>query len=163
MKSIKLYIILIIVFSCVLPVNAEINFNSTAKKQYYEGLTDKEFVSRLRQTKGFLEDFQKLTERYLKGRYGKKYHSIYSKKGVKGIRNTGWEMQIIGFSNIPTMLSGSFLKKRYKIAKLEYQLAKYKLKNSEINRDQLKEAEKSLKKIEQKMQYFIDNNVNYEE
>ncbi|MCP3926716.1 MAG: hypothetical protein GY714_29495 [Desulfobacterales bacterium] len=162
MKSIKLYIILI--FSiCVLPVNAEISFNSTAKKQYYEDLTDKEFVSRLKQTKGFLEDFQKLTERYLKERYGKKYHSIYSRKGVKGIGNTGWEMQVIGFSNIPTMLSGSFLKKRYEIALLEFQLAKYKLKNSEINREQLKDKKKRLKKVEQEMKYFIDNHVNYEE
>ncbi len=163
MKNKKLYIVLAIISISVLTANAEIIFNSTSKKQYYEDLTDKEFVSRLKQTKGFLEDFQKLTERYLKERYGKKYHSIYSRKGIKGIGNTSWEMQMIGFSNIPTMLSGSFLKKRYKIALLEYQLAKYKLKNSEINQDQLKDKDKRLKKVEQEMKYFIENRVNYEE
>ncbi len=169
MKRIFLVIALLTVMTCPVSINAEIDFSSAnkhyedAKRQYYKSLTDKEFTYRLNQLNISLKDFQKLTEKYLKEKYGDKYLNIYSNEGVKGIGSTHWEMQMIGFSNIPTILSGAFLKKRYEVSLLEYELAKYKFKNNEIKKHQLGEKKTQLKKIQQELQNFIDNNVNYDE
>lgn len=81
-------------------------------------------LTRVEQLRGFLQSFADLTEK------SRKY---MSKAELEKIGNTGWEIQTLGFHNIPLRIEGSLREQNYIIKWIDLGLA--------INRFELGEIE----------------------
>jgi len=105
---------------------------------------------RLAQVKEFLESFRLLTERYLREKHGAGFEGIYSREGIKGIPHTGWEIQHIGFANIPRLIEKSMLEKDLAIARFELRVAELEKKPERARRGlrvKIREIEKKLRVV----------------
>lgn len=134
-----------------------------AKQRYYNSLNNQAFEVRIKQIKELLDDFRQLTQKYLKEKYGEKYMDVYARDGIKDIKNTHWDMQYLGFDFIPTKIRGIQLRNIHEIRKLEYEIAKYKLKNGEINKMDFNKAKENFEQNAKALKDYLDKEVNYEE
>ncbi len=102
-------------------------------------------LQNLEQINSSLDSFAKLTEIS---------KNKISKKQLEKIGNTDWEIQNLGFTNWSKTIKGTLLKQEYLIKKLEYEIAKKRLKLGEINKPELIKSEKEYKRVEKAFQTF---------
>ena len=95
----------------------------------------------------FLESFRNLTEA-VEGKIPKEV--------MKKIGNTDWEMQNLGFTNMPQIVKGTLLKQDCLIRKLTFELTKAKVDAGEATTKDLEKAQKDLKQAEKAFQEFWD-------
>jgi hypothetical protein len=104
-------------------------------------------LDRLEQMRGFLASFRELTERV---------RTRLSRAELEAIGNTGWEMQHIGFSNLPLILEGTVLKQQYQLTQLGYELAQLKRQRGEAGAEQVDEARAEYREATRRFQLFWD-------
>ncbi len=102
-------------------------------------------LSRLDQTRGFLASFRELTER-VRGRL--------LAADLRSIGNTGWEMQNLGFHNIPIVVEGTLLKQDYQLRQVEYELARLRRARGEVAEEDLERAKNAYREATERFQSF---------
>ena len=128
----KLFFFFVLISSFIIAQN---DFSKKSKNKFYRMLSSIDH---------YLKSYQKLTIKYLKEKYKKNYLRQYSRFGVKGIKNTHWDMQNIGFSNIIKLMKKEFLKKEKHILLLKIHIARIKEQDFSKLSDQLKLIEEEL-------------------
>jgi hypothetical protein len=120
----------------------------SALRVFSQGFSYDNSLKRLDQIDGFLESFRKLTELC---------RDRLSPEELRSVGNIGWEIQNLGFYNLPRVVEGTVRKQDYQLKKLEYELAKRKHTGGEINADQLTESRIAYKQSEAEFQAFWDS------
>jgi hypothetical protein len=97
-------------------------------------------------TVNIFDSFRKLTE---------KCKGLISQKALDEIGNTSWEMQYIGFSNIPRIIKGTLIRDDYEISKLELELAIKQYQDKEITYEELMKKDAKYKQAKEEFQNFL--------
>jgi len=95
-----------------------------------------------------LMSFEKLT---------KESKTFVSEKKLKEIGNTDWETQNLALPNCIGAIEGTLRKQEYLIKRLSYELAQEKATSGEINKKQLRNAQKEKQQAEKSFQTFWDS------
>lgn len=75
---------------------------------------------------------------------------------LERIGNMNWEMQQIGFNNMPRIIEAVLKKQEYLLKKLEYEAARDSFERAEITKESLETREKEFLKAEELFQSFWD-------
>jgi hypothetical protein len=107
-------------------------------------------IERLHQMEGFLGSFQKLTDLT---------RNNLSPSVLREIGNTDWEMQGLGFHNIPIIIEGTLLKQDYQLRQVEYKLAQLQSLGGDITQDELEQKRSAYAEATRKFQTFWDTKL----
>ncbi len=102
---------------------------------------------RVNQIRESLDSFRSLTEHSK----GKLPDDVLEQVG-----NTGWEMQNLGFHNLPNIIEGTLRFQNYRIKELEYILAIKKCEGDEIKEEDALKAQGIYNDAKDDMQGFLD-------
>lgn len=154
----KLYTFITIVILIVLsflPVKGELdlqprNPDEPGEYTFNERFSLESALHCIEYVKKALTSFRILTERV-------ENENKLSKEEIAKIGNTDWETQNLGFFNMVGAIEGTLRKQNYIIQKLEFELAKEKLKSGKIKKENLKQKEIEYKNAEKEFQKFWDS------
>ncbi|NLP18207.1 MAG: hypothetical protein GX376_03825 [Firmicutes bacterium] len=76
---------------------------------------------------------------------------------LAAVGNTGWEMQHLGFHNLPNTIEGTLRLQDYEIKKLRFALAKEQYEKGEIGVEDAKGAQEAFYEARDGMQAFLDS------
>lgn len=107
-----------------------------------------ESLERVEQVRGFLKSFVDLTE---------KSRRYLSQPELDKIGNTSWEIQALGFANIPLTIEGALRDQNYIIKKLDLGLAIKRFELGEIELKELQEKAEAFQKAKGEYENFIQN------
>lgn len=145
-------LVLISLIALVIPVYAKLDLKPVGPGErepveytYYQRFSLKNALRSLETISSALISFEKLTE---------KSKTFICKQQLKEIGNTDWETQNLGLPNCIGAIEGTLRKQEYLIKKLSYELAQEKAKSGEINRKQLRNAQKEKQQAEESFQTF---------
>ncbi|NLJ34554.1 MAG: hypothetical protein GX349_08195 [Firmicutes bacterium] len=105
-----------------------------------------ESLTQLEQLREILISFRELTE---------ECRGKISPETLREVGNTGWEMQHLGFHNLPNTLEGTLRLQDYEIKKLEFTLAKEQYEKGEITLADVEEAQAAFLAVREGMQEFL--------
>lgn len=96
-------------------------------------------------TKNIFASFCNLTE---------KSKSFLTQEELDTIGNTSWEMQYIGFSNIPQIVKGALIRDNYALKKVELTIRQYQ--NKEITYEELTNKNNDYIQAREDFQSFLN-------
>jgi hypothetical protein len=98
-------------------------------------------------TKNIFASFRNLTE---------KSKSFLTQEELGTIDNTSWEMQYIGFSNIPQIIKGALIRDNYALKKVEFELAIKQYQDKEITYEELTNINSDYIQAREDFQNFLN-------
>jgi hypothetical protein len=113
-----------------------------------EAFSFDESLYRIEQIRESLDSFRILTE---KSR-GKLSDEIFEEVG-----NTDWEMQNLGFRNVPNIVEGTLRMQDYKVKRLEFCLAIEKYEKGELTKEEAEKAQNIYENAKAAMQEFLNS------
>ena len=109
-----------------------------------------EAVRRLEQMRGFLNSFERLTDR-VRNRLGR--------DELQAVGNTESDMQMIGFHNIPLEVEALMVKQDYQLRQVQYELAQLKYAQGRVDADTLARSKTAYQQATARFQLFWDTKL----
>ena len=120
------------------------------KEEFDQDYTAPHGIERLEQLEGFLESFRKLTELS---------RNKVPPEALREIGNTDWEMQGLGFHNVPLVVEGTILKQDYQLRQAEYKLAQLQSLGGDITSEELEQKRAAYAEATRNFQTFWDTRL----